>query len=264
MWHVFMASFSDPVKLVNHIGPVFKPLGFSLRGYNAVLKNKNILIGYGNTIFYVGVGTTVNMLMTIISAYVLSRRNLLIKRPLTLMIVVTMYLHAGMIPDFLLVKYLGLYDTRMALILPGAIATWNLIVMRTCFNQISRSLEESAMIDGAGDFTILFKIILPVSKAVIAVMILFYAVGHWNSWFNAVIFIRDRTKFPLQLFLREILLANTTMGFSEGMSAADGQFLLEEIIKHCAIIVSTVPILAIYPLVQRHFITGVMLGSLKE
>jgi putative aldouronate transport system permease protein len=193
LWHVLMASFSDSGKLLAHIGPIFIPQGFSLRGYQAVLQNKNIIIGYGNTLCYVSAGTALNLFMTILGAYVLSRRNLRIKKFLTLFIVITMYVHAGLIPDFLLIRYLGIYDSRLAIILPGLIGTWNLIVMRTCFNQIPRSLEESAMIDGAGDFTILFKIIFPVSKATVMVMLLFYAVGHWNSWFSAVIFLRDRT-----------------------------------------------------------------------
>jgi putative aldouronate transport system permease protein len=264
MWHVIMASFSDPYRLISHSGLIFLPLGFSLKGYSTVFNNINILIGYSNTVFYVCVGTALNMIMTVLAAYVLSRRNLMIKKGLTLMIVFTMYLSAGMIPDFLLVKYLGLYNSRLAIILPNAITTWNLIVMRTSFNQIPRSLEESAMIDGAGDFSILFKIILPVSKAALAVMILFYAVGHWNSWFSAVIYLRDRSKFPLQLFLREILTANASMGSGDAVSAVDAQFLLEELIKYCSVVVSTVPILVIYPLVQKYFITGVMLGSLKE
>jgi putative aldouronate transport system permease protein len=202
--------------------------------------------------------------MTILAAYVLSRRNLRIRKTLTLMIVVTMYLSAGMIPDFLLIKYLGLYNNRLAILLPNVIVTWNLIVMRTAFNQIPRSLEESAMIDGASDFSILVRIILPVSKAAIAVMILFYAVGHWNSWFSAVIYLRDRSKFPLQLFLREILTANASMGAADAVSAVDTQFLLDELIKYCSVVVSTVPILVIYPFAQKYFITGVMLGSLKE
>jgi putative aldouronate transport system permease protein len=260
-----MASFSDAYQLVSHSGPILAPLKFNLKGYAAVFKNLNILIGYANTIFYVVVGTSLNIGMTIFAAYVISRRDLKIKKFITLMTVVTMYVNAGMIPNFLLVRYLGLYDTRMALILPGLIVTWNLIVMRTAFSQIPRSLEESAMIDGANDFIILFRILLPVAKATIAVMILFYAVEHWNSWFSAIIYLRDRNKFPLQLFLREILLANTTMGYTDAVTAAESsQFLLEEVIKYSSVMVSTVPILMIYPLLQKHFITGVMLGSLKE
>jgi putative aldouronate transport system permease protein len=264
MWYILMASFSEPAALLSHAGLIFKPLGFSLAGYKAVLKNLNILIGYGNTIFYVAAGTSLNIIMTIVGAYVLSRKKLLIKKPLTLMVVLTMYVHAGLIPDFLLVKFLGLYNTRLALIIPGMIGTWNLIIMKTAFSRIPPSLEESAMIDGASDFSILFRIIIPVSKATIVVMILFYAVGHWNAWFSAMVYLRDRDKFPLQLFLREILMQNSTMGYNQVASSLEGQFLLEELIKYCSIIVSTVPILTVYPIAQKYFIKGIMLGSLKE
>jgi putative aldouronate transport system permease protein len=264
MWHIIMASFSKPINLINQIGLMGFPLGFSLDGYKAVIRNPNIMTGYGNTIFYVVLGTVLNVLMTVLGAYVLSRKNFLLKKPLTLLIVMTMYINAGMIPNFLLIKYLGLYNSRMALILPGLIGTWNLIVMRTSFNQIPRSLEESALIDGAGEFTILFKIILPVSKATIAVIGLFYAVGHWNAWFSAVIYLRDRIKYPLQLFLREILLIQAAMGNAEGGDSLADLFYLAESIKYCSIVVSTLPILMIYPMVQKYFVTGVMMGSLKE
>jgi putative aldouronate transport system permease protein len=263
MWHVLMASFSNPLKLMVHSGPILRPLGFSLQGYISVLGNQNILIGYANTIFYVAAGTMLNLAMTILGAYVLSRKKLRLKKPLKQMFVITMYIGGGLIPNFLLIRYLGLYDSRLSLILPGAINTWNMMIMRTAFSQIPASLEESATLDGASDFTILYKIILPVSTAIIAVMFLYYAVGHWNAWFGAVIYLRDRSKYPLQLFLREILLANTTMG-PTGSNPLEGLFLLEEIIKYCSIVVATAPILAIYPLVQRYFMTGVMLGSLKE
>jgi putative aldouronate transport system permease protein len=263
IWHVFMASFSDPMRLMTHAGPIIHPLGFSLKGYSSVLHNKNILTGYINTIFYVTAGTAVNMVMTILGAYVLSRKKLKLKKPLKQIFVLTMYIGGGLIPGFLLIRYLGLYDSRLALILPGAINTWNMMIMRTAFSQIPQSLEESATLDGANDVTILCRIILPVSTAIIAVMVLFYTVGHWNAWFGAVIYLRDRAKYPLQLFLREILLANTTMG-STGATAFEGMFLMEEIIKYCSIVVSITPILIIYPLVQRYFMVGVMLGSLKE
>jgi putative aldouronate transport system permease protein len=181
-----------------------------------------------------------------------------------LIVTVTMYINAGLIPYFLLIKNIGLYNSRLSLIIPTLINTWNMIVLKTVFSQISRSLEESAMIDGAGDITILFRIILPVSKAAIAVMVLFYAVGHWNAWFDASIYLQDRGKFPLQLFLREILLANTTMGQSAGALNENIPYLLDELIKYCAIIVSTVPILLVYPFAQKYFVSGIMMGSLKE
>jgi putative aldouronate transport system permease protein len=264
LWHVVMASFSEPASLVSGSGLILKPRGFSLKGYNAVFKNLNILKGYENTIFYVTAGTAMNMIFTVMGAYVLSRRNLFIKKPLMLIVTVTMYINAGLIPYFLLIKNIGLYNSRLSLIIPTLINTWNMIVLKTVFSQISRSLEESAMIDGAGDITILFRIILPVSKAAIAVMVLFYAVGHWNAWFDASIYLQDRGKFPLQLFLREILLANTTMGQSAGALNENIPYLLDELIKYCAIIVSTVPILLVYPFAQKYFVSGIMMGSLKE
>lgn len=263
MWFVLMASFSEPTKLMTHVGPMLTPQGFSLAGYRAVFRNKNIITGYSNTLFYVVVGTSLRMLLTILGAYVLSRKNLYLKKFMMPMIVISMYLSAGVIPNFLLIKYLGLYNTRLAIIIPGAIGTWNLVVMRTAFMQVPDSLEESAKIDGASDLVTLFKIIIPVSKATIAVIILFYAVGLWNSWFNSMIYLRDRSKYPLQLFLREILIANISTGKDADVPTGQGAFFMDELIKYCTIIVSTVPILCIYPMAQRYFIKGVMLGSIK-
>ena len=261
MWHVVMASFSDPIELMRHTGVILKPLGFSLEGYRVVIENPNILPSYFNTIVYVLVGTAINMFLTILGAYALSRKGFMLKRPLTLLIVFTMYFNAGLIPNFLLVKGLGLYNTIWALVLPGAISTWNLIVMKTSFQSIPVSLEESARLDGANDFVILFKIILPLSKATMAVMVLFYAVAHWSSWFNAMIYLRDKSKFPLQLVMREILIANSSGGNS--MMDTDAMFL-EEIVKYSTIVVATVPILFIYPFAQKYCMSGVMMGSVKE
>lgn len=261
LWYCLVASFSDPGQLMRHVGGMLWPDGFSLRGYEAVLSNRNIGIGYMNTLFYVVAGTSISMILTTVGAYALTRQDLMLKKPIMLLIVLTMYLGGGMIPDFLVIRNLGLYDSRWSVVLITAITTYNLMVMRTAFLQIPHSLEESAMLDGANDFVILFRILMPVSKATIAVITLFYAVGRWNAWFNASIFLRDREKYPLQLFLREILIASTVTG-DEG-SADDGVYYLEELIKYCSIIVSTVPILCIYPFAQKYFVTGVMLGSVK-
>jgi putative aldouronate transport system permease protein len=267
MIHVLMASFSDPLKLLAHIGPLFKPTGFSLEGYKVVLKNPNILMGYKNTLIYVIGGTVVNIFFTSMGAYVLSRRTLMCKKILTLAIVFTMYFSGGLIPNFLLVRAIKLYNTRWALIIPGAIATWNLIVMKTSFQQVPASLEESAKIDGANDFTVLFRIIMPVAKATVAVMVLFYSVGHWNAWFNAMIYLRNREYYPLQLLLREILLSNSSGGgnvIETALEDSGGVFLLDELIKYCTIVIATVPILFVYPFAQKYFMKGVMMGSLKE
>ena len=261
MLHVLFASFSDPLRLMIHQGLLLKPQGISIKGYQIVLGNKNIISGYMNTVYYVAAGTFINMFFTCLGAYALSRPGYMFKRTITVAIVFTMYFSGGLIPHFLLVKTIGIYNTRWSIILPGAIATWNLIVMKTSFQHIPASLEESARIDGANDFIILFKIFLPVAKATIAVMVLFYAVGHCNTWFNAMIYLQDRKKYPLSLFLREILIANSASG---NVSPDADVFFLDEVIKYATIIISTLPILAAYPFAQRYFMTGIMLGSLKE
>ena len=261
MWHVVMASFSDPIELMRHSGVILKPLGHSLEGYRVVLQNPNIPKSYFNTIFYVLAGTSINMLLTTMGAYALSRKGFLFRRTLTLLIVFTMYFNAGLVPNFLLVKGLGMYNSILALMLPGAISTWNLIVMKTAFQSIPVSLEESARLDGANDFTILFRIFLPLSKATVAVMILFYAVGHWSSWFHAMLYLRDRANFPLQLIMREILISNSANG---NASADSDVMFLQEVVKYATIVVSTVPILFIYPFAQKYFMAGVMMGSVKE
>lgn len=261
MLHVAFASFSDPILLMQHTGALWGPTGFSLKGYATVFNNPNLLIGYFNTILYTVAGTSLNIFLSLLAAYALSRRKYPGKKAFTLIIVFTMYFSGGIIPLFLLVKGIGLYNSRLALIIPPAINTWNLIVMITCFKAVPDSLYESAKIDGAEDFTILFRIFVPVTKATIAVMVLFYAVAHWNSWFNAMIFIQDRTLYPLQIFLREILIASA----ASGNVAQDADvFFLEEVIKYTTIVIATVPILCVYPFAQKYFLKGVMLGSIKE
>ena len=258
--HVLAASFSDPMQLMNHRGLLFKPTGFSLDGYEAVMQNKGLWTGYGNTIFYVLAGTFVNMVFTIVAAYVLSRKGWRLKKQITFFIVFTMYFTGGIIPNFLLVKGLGILNSRLALILPNAIATWNLLVLRTGFASVPESLIEAPKIDGANEWQIMWKVVVPVSKASIAVILLFYAVGHWNSWFNAMVYLPSaRELYPLQLYLREILISNADVAAGDNTINYIG-----ELVKYCAIIVSTVPILCIYPFVQKYFVQGVMMGSIKE
>lgn len=265
MLHVLFASLSIPGRLMAHRGPLLMPLGLTIGGYKRVFANPNILTGYANTIIYVTLGTFINVIMTSLGAYVLSRKKLMLGKLFMFMVVFTMFFNGGLIPTYLLIKNLGLIDNRAVLVIPGAIAVWNLIILRTSFLAIPDSLEESAKLDGANDFTILFKIIIPLSKATIAVITLFYCVGHWNAWFNAMIYIRDRSKFPLQLILREILIDNDTTAMTQINDASD---LLEEdnyktLVQYCTIVVATIPILFVYPLLQKHFVKGVMIGSLK-
>ena len=264
MWYVLVGSFSDPYRLFISNEILVAPLGFSLKGYEQVFKNPNILIGYQNTVLYLVLGTTANMVMSILGAYVLSRRELMLKKLFTFMVVFTMYFSGGLIPNFLVVKGIGLLNSRLAIILPTLISTWNMIILRTAFRTIPASLEESAKLDGANDFVVLVRIILPVSQATLAVLVLFYAVDYWNSWFNAMIYLKDKSKYPLQLFLREILLANTANGATaEGFESSDLLYL-EDVVRYSTIIVSTLPILCLYPFVQKYFMTGVMMGSIKE
>ena len=204
----------------------------------------------------------INLLLTSLGAYFLSRRNVLLKGAIMGMIIFTMFFSGGLIPMYLTVKNLHLLNSLWSLILPGAISTYNMIILRTSFASIPTTLEEAAQIDGAGHIRILFQIILPLSKSIIAVMILYYGVGYWNGWFNASIYLDERNLFPLQLVLREILLANDTSAMTQGVGFADG-ISIAETVKYAVIIVSTLPILCIYPFMQKYFDKGVMIGALK-
>jgi putative aldouronate transport system permease protein len=262
--YVFVASLSDSNKLLSHTGILLFPVGFSMDAYKLVLKNPNILTGYTNTLLIVTLGTFLNIFVTSIGAYVLSRKQVLWNTPILLMIVFTMFFSGGLIPTYLMVyKTLHLGNSLLALIIPGLISTWNLIVMRTSFAAIPESLIESAKIDGATDFSVLFRIVIPLSMPIISVMILFYGVGHWNSWFGAMIYLRDRELFPLQLILREILVSNSTDNMMTNMGDAD-KHSIGESIKYATIMVATLPILMVYPFLQKYFAKGVMIGAIKE
>ncbi|MDF2925249.1 MAG: sugar transporter permease [Paenibacillaceae bacterium] len=261
--YVITSSLSDSRLLMSHSGALWLPKGFTWNAYVMVFKNPNIIGGYVNTIIIVVCGTLVNLFMTSLGAYVLSRKGVSWTRYLMLLIVFTMFFSGGLIPVYLLVNnWLHLGNTLLAVIVPGMISTWNLIILRTSFGSIPDSLIESAWMDGANDFTILFRIVVPLSLPVMAVMILFYGVGHWNAWFGAMIYLRDRALFPLQLILREILIQNSTAYMSGDASAAD-QEAVGESIKYATIVVATLPILAVYPFLQKYFVKGVMIGSIK-
>ncbi|NLM44483.1 MAG: carbohydrate ABC transporter permease [Clostridiales bacterium] len=260
--YIIFASISNPSLFAAHTGLLLKPLGVQFGAYTMVFRNKMVLVGYKNTLIYVTLGTTINIIMTTLSAYVLSRKGYIWKNLLIFYVVITMFFSGGLIPFYLTVKSLGLGDNILALILPNAINTYNLIIMRTSFGEIPDSLEESAKIDGANDFTVLFRIFVPLSLPIIAVMILFYGVVHWNSWFYAMIFLRSRKLFPLQIILREILIANNTEYMASGVSSGDMQ-AVGETVKYATIIVSTLPIVTIYPFLQKYFVKGIMIGAIK-
>jgi putative aldouronate transport system permease protein len=260
--YVLFASLSDATYVVQQRGLFWYPKGFNIEAYKLVFDNPAIISGYLNTFFYVIVGTSLNILMTSLGAYALSRESVLLKNPIMFMIVFTMFFNGGLIPTYLLVNELGMLDSRWALIIPSAMSAYNLIIMRTAFQGIPVSLEESAKLDGANDFTVLFRIVLPLSMPVVAVMILFYGVGHWNGWFNALIYLRTRDLYPLQLILREILITNSTDSMMTGVSGGE-RAQIGETIKYATIIVATVPILLLYPFLQKYFVKGVMIGAIK-
>lgn len=262
--YVLFASVSEPARLTQQSGIMLHPLGFTLEGYVLAFKNPNIITGYMNTMIYVVIGTSLNILFTSLAAYVFSRKQLVYTKYFMYAIVFTMFFGGGIIPYFLLMKEIGLYDTRLMMILHGLIWTWNLIIMKSSFEQLPASLEESARVDGANDWTILFRIIMPLSKPVIAVMVLFYSVGRWNEWFNAMILLQGREKFPLQLILREILIVNDKNSMLAGANLnADSADMYRQLLQYSTIIIATLPILMVYPFIQKHFVKGVMVGAIK-
>lgn len=264
MLYIVFASLSEPAQIMKHSGLLAAPLGFTLEGYTLAFRNPNILTGYMNTIFYVVVGTVCSLAVTAAGAFVTSRRDALLAKPIMLGIIFTMYFSGGLIPLYLLVNNLGLYNTRTVIILVGLVNTWNLIVMRTSYLGIPDSLEESAKIDGATPLRTFTSIYLPLSKPMLATMTLFYGVGNWNSWFNHMIFLRDRAKYPLQLIMREILIANDMSSMTNmntvGTYTND---MYQVLVKYAVVVIATLPILCVYPFLQRYFIKGVMVGAIK-
>ena len=263
--HVICASFSDPRQLLSNTGLLLAPLGFTTVGYSLIFSNSAIVTGYFNTIFYVVAGTALSTVLTIMGGYALSRRNLYWSRFIMLMITFTMFFSGGLIPFYLLVNELGLLNTRLAVILPSAVNAFNLIIMRTSMSGVPESLEESAVIDSAPPVVIMVRIVVPLCSATVAVIVLFYAVGIWNSWFNASIFLNDRKLYPLQLILKEILVASDTSAVLNTSTDTTGKNMdiYKPLVKYCTIVAATLPVLCFYPFVQKYFVTGMLIGSIK-
>ncbi|WP_280521205.1 carbohydrate ABC transporter permease [Paenibacillus mangrovi] len=260
---VLSASISNP-QAVNSGQMWLLPKDITFLGYEKVFQNNEILTGYLNTIMYTILGTSINLVMTILAAYPLSRRDLVGRNVVMALFVVTMFFSGGLIPSYLLVKNLGMLNTVWALIIPGAVSFWNIIIMRTFFQQsIPNEIQEAAAIDGTTDFQLLLKIILPLSMPILAVMTLFYSVGHWNSYFNALIYLTDQNKFPLQLVLRSILVQNTMSEMAGSSTSMTDQVLLTQTIKYSVIVVANLPVLMLYPFLQKYFTKGVMIGAIK-
>lgn len=268
LWFVVIASLSEPNEV--WLGNVILwPKGFTLVAYEALKDYGDIWIGYRNTLFYTIVGTAVNMIMTVCAAYPLSRKDFMPRNVLMVFFMITMYFSGGLIPTYLVVNKLHLTNTVWAMIIPGAVSFYNVIVTRTYFiNSIPTSLQEAAELDGANTFQLMMKVIIPLSKPILAVIGLYYAVGHWNDFYTALIYINNRDYLPLQSFLRDLLMSSKlsiTGTNAAGLDAAtlEAKRQLSQTLKYSVIIVSTVPVLCIYPFIQKYFVKGVMIGSVK-
>jgi putative aldouronate transport system permease protein len=264
LYFVVIASISNPDLVYN--GQVwFIPKGITFEGYKRIFSDPKIWLGYKNTIIYTVLGTTIQVSLTLMAAYALSRKDLYGKSFFMIMILFTMFFSGGLIPTYLVVKQLGMLNTIWAMIIPKAIAVWNLIVARSFFeSSIPNELLEAAKVDGCSNTKFFLKIVLPLSKPIIAVMVLFYAVGQWNSYFDALIYLNDESLYPLQLILRNILIENQlSVKMLSDLDNLAAQQQIGEIIKYGVIIVAALPLLIVYPFVQKYFVKGVLIGGVK-
>ena len=263
VYYIVIASFSDPGALSRHVGLLWMPMKpYTLSAYEMVFRNPRIITGLLNTLFVLGTGLLINLTLTMLGAFFLTIKGPMLKIAIALMIIFTMYFSGGMIPGYLNIRDLKLLDTLWALVLPGAVSTANLIIMKSGFQSIPDSLIESARLDGGSYLQILLRVMIPLSKATIAVMVLYYGVGHWNAWFNASIYLRDSDKFPLQLVVRNILKLAGSSAMASG-AGMDEMAQMAELIKYALIVVTTTPILVLYPFLQKYFVKGVMVGAIK-
>ena len=263
---VVNASFSDPTRIYE-VPLLLYPRGLNVEGYKEVRKSSDIWTGFRNAVIYTGLGTVINLIVTTIAAYPLSRSGLRGKRFFTLFFTITMFFSGGLIPTYLVNQQLGIVNTLWVMILPGALGVYNMILMRTYFSQnIPNDLIESAYIDGANDLWLLWKVVLPLATPIIAVMAMFYGVGRWNAYFDALIYLQDRAKYPLQIILREILVQGQ---FGQDMnqiiagSAESELLMLKMTLKYSVVIVSSLPVLLFYPVVAKYFEKGILVGSIK-
>ena len=263
LYFVVIASVSDPIAVYEG-RVILYPIKPTLEGYRRILSYSTLFTGYKNTLLYTLVGTSINVVLTITAGYALSRKELVGRNVMMMGVMITMIVSGGMIPNYLLVRSLKIYNTMWALILPGAVSTWNLIVTRTFFQQtIPDELREAADLDGCSDTAFFLRVVLPLSTSIIAVMILFYAVNHWNSFFNALIYRSSTAKYPLQLVLRNILIVNTLDDMVNDVATQAAQQRMGDLIKYGMIIISSLPLLILYPFLQKYFVQGVMIGAIK-
>jgi putative aldouronate transport system permease protein len=262
--YVVSASFSSPKAVIGGEVWLF-PVEPTLMGYEAVFKNQQLIQGFANSFFYMIVGTTVNLIMTMLCAYPLSRKEFYGRTIITGLFVFTMYFNGGLVPTYMMVKNLNLLNTRWAMIIPTAMSVWNMIIARTYLqNTVPDALFEAASIDGCTEIGFLFRMVIPLSAPIIAVLALYYGVGHWNSYFNALIYLKSQKLMPLQIILRNILiLGNVDPVMIQDVEALARKQGLADLLKYAVIVVASVPVLCIYPFVQKYFVKGVMIGALK-
>lgn len=263
LYFVIIASFSQPEAVLG--GKLrFLPIGFNVESYKMVLSERKVWVGYRNTLLYTVLGTCINLVLTTLAAYALSRKDMPWRTPLTFVISFTMLFGGGMIPVYMVVRGLHLTDTLWAMVIPNAIATYNLLVMKNYFqSSIPEELQEAAAIDGCSHFKTLIKVVLPLSTPILAVIVLFYAVGHWNAFFNAVIYLRNQELFPLQIVLRDILLQNSLEAVGGDLTGMYEKVMRGETMKYALIIVASAPVIIMYPFVQKYFVKGIMVGAIK-
>ena len=264
LYFIVIASVSDP-DLVGAGRVWFWPRGLTAEGYQRIFNDDSILVGYRNSLIYMTVGTGINLALTLTGAYALSRKDMLGRNLFMMLLAFTMFFHDGLIPRYLLVKNLGLLNSLWAMVLPNAVVMWNLIVARTFFQtNIPDELLEAAQMDGCSNMRFFAQVVLPLSQAIVAVMLLFYGVMHWNAFFDALIFLRSRELYPLQIVLRDILIQAEVMSqMLEDLDTVAEQQRIAEIIKYGVIIVASLPVLILYPLIQKYFVQGVMIGAIK-
>ncbi|MBQ9309222.1 MAG: carbohydrate ABC transporter permease [Clostridia bacterium] len=262
IWYCLVASFTATSYLSAHQGVLFIPHMFTTSAYRLAFTHPLLLSGYKNILLVLLVSLPINIILTLFTGYFLASKNVLFKPVIQFLIMFTMFFNGGMIPIFLNIRSLGLYNTLWALILPGAISVYNCIICRTAIQAVPESLSESAYLDGANDLVIVFRITLPLIMPTIAVLLLYYGIGHWNAWFPASIYLQDNNKLPIQNIMRSILIANSNLLNASG-SETDKVDDFAETIKYSTIILTTVPVLCIYPFLQKYFVKGVMIGAVK-
>ena len=262
IWYVFCASMTSNTYLVSHPGILLWPHEMTFGAYKLAFSHPLLLSGYTNTLIILAVSLPINILMTLFAGYFMASKDVMFKPLLQGLIMFTMFFSGGMIPAYLNIRDLGLYNSLWALILPGALSVYNSIICKTEIESVPESLKESAYIDGANDVIILFRIIVPLIKATLAVLLLYYGVGHWNAWFNASIYLKDNEKLPIQNIMRAILIANSNV-LNSAAAENDQVNQFAEAIKYSTIILTTVPVLCIYPFIQKYFVKGVMIGAVK-